>query len=139
MTSEPSVFVSHRSPSPVEREPSVGQVDFVTIRARLAREPIVQDVVLRRARLQQVPDLGVVRVVVLEDELSNVVDVEVMGESVTETIVRELGALDEDGAVRRISGQDPILIVVEEAIADRQVRPLLTNPSAVLIHDGRAG
>src|SRR5579863_1955235 len=65
-------------------------------------------------------------------------DVEVVGLSVTRfeswithAILIELGILDDDVAPSDVALQDSVLIVVEVAIQDRQVRPVDANAGAV--------
>ncbi len=78
-------------------------------------------------------DLGVVRVVVLEDEFADVVDVEVVRLAVAEAVVRELRVLDRDRAVRAVAGEDAVFVVVEVAVTNGEVRAFLANAGAVLI------
>ncbi len=116
-----------------ERASAIGQVDLVAARAVFLREAVVENPRLGRARLEQVSNFAAVRVVVLEDEFGDVVDVEVVALPVAETVVRKLGALDRDGAVRIVAGENPVLVVVEVATANRQIGAFLPNACAVLI------
>ncbi len=79
---------------------------------------------------------GPVRIVVTEDKLGDVSDVQVMGKTVARAVVIELAEFDQDRAIAS-ARENAILVVVEIAIAHRQIVPLLADAGTIHVGDGR--
>ena len=75
----------------------------------------------------------VVRVVEAEDQAVHRADIEVVREAVAKAVVIELAVLDQDGARVQFTGQDPVLVVAEVAMAHDQIKPFLPDARAVLV------
>src|SRR5262249_11780441 len=97
-------------------------------------EPVVEDKILRGARLQQVADLGVMRVVIAKDQFANVPDVNVVGLAIAKAVEGKFRELDGDGAGKRSVGENAFVVVVKKAIAHGQVVALLANSHTVLVN-----
>src|SRR6476620_6028568 len=83
-------------------------------------------------------DLGVMRVVVAEDQRADVSDVNVVGLAVAKAVECKLGELNRDGARERSVRENALIVVMEVAVAHGQVVALLANAHAVLVNDVRA-
>ena len=74
------------------RRTRVGEVDLVTLGAvGLAREPIVKNIVLLRAGLDEMANFGRMRIAVPQSELLNMTDIHVMRIAIAGAVARELG------------------------------------------------
>ena len=117
---------------------TVGQVNFVAVGAVFSGDAIVEDVVHRGARLQQVADVGVVSEVVFEQQRGAMADIEVVRKPITRSefwvtnpILIKLGVFDHNVASSDVALQYSILVVVKIAIQHGKVLPVHPNAGAI--------
>src|SRR5262249_5578512 len=88
--------------------------------------------------LYLVSDDRMMRIAILQCELVDRANVHIVRLAVAGAVVGELAVLDQDLASPPI-GENAILIVVEVAVAQREVVPLLTDPGAIRVRHGAPG
>ena len=118
-----------------ERASAIGQVDLVRgLALRSVVEQVVADVVVARARLEQVAAVALVEAAAVDLEARDAADVEEVGQiSALPRRLCEQAVADHELGVVEVGGKDAILVVDEDAVEDFQPATLEADAGTVVV------
>ena len=119
---------------------AVGKVDAVAGGAVCAiGDQVAGDGRAVGAALDLVPHADAGEAAVLDRELLDGARIQVVRQAVAVAVVAEVAVLDQEGPARHRGGHQAVLVVMEAAVAEREVAAFVPNPGAVLVRDLAAG